>query len=368
LPDFLILGYLGEINSKEENELSKASKTMFVMLWAGLVMLSVFTYAPKMYANSQYVFKMALTDAPDTKIGNEKRVHHCYAAMVAFKESVEKDTKGRMKVELYPYGRLGDNKSYLEQIHAGTLEAALPSEGPIAPFYKDIQVFSVPYLFKDREQLYAILDGKFGKKLYDNMAKRSGLRVLGALENGGFRSFSNSKRLVKTADDMKGLKMRTMDIPVHMEMVKALGAAPTPVAWMELYSALQTGVVDGQENSAGMMVIGSIQEVQKYYTLDKHIMSLSFIVTSERYMKSLPKDIRAALVKAGKKAQQAGRDTAGQNESLALKYIKKSCTVYDPTPAERDTFRKRAQAPCIKWLKANIDHPQWVDELLKMSK
>jgi TRAP-type C4-dicarboxylate transport system substrate-binding protein len=167
---------------------------------------------------------------------------------------------------------------------------------------------------------------------------------------------------------MKGLKMRTMDIPVHMEMVKALGAAPTPVAWMELYSALQTGVVDGQENSAGMMVIGSIQEVQKYYTLDKHIMSLSFIVVSERYLKSLPKNIRTALVKAGIKAQQAGRDTAGQNESLALEYIKKSCTVYNPTPAERDTFRKRAQAPCIKWLKAHIDHPQWVDELLKLSK
>jgi tripartite ATP-independent transporter DctP family solute receptor len=347
-------------------KLTKARKIKFSMLLIGLLALSVFACMPEMYADNQYVFKMAMTDGPDIKIGNEKRDHYGYAAMKAFKESVEKDTKGRMKVEFYLYGRLGDNKSYLEQIHAGTLECAMPPEGALAPFYKDIQIFSIPYFFNDREQLYAILDGDFGKKLFNDMAQKSGLRVLGVYENGGFRSFSNSKRLVKNADDMKGLKIRTMDIPVHMEMVKALGAAPTPVAWMELYSALQTGVVDGQENSAGLMLIGSIQEVQKYYTLDKHIISLSFIVTSERYFKLLPKDIRTALVNAGVKAQQAGRDTAYQNESIALEYVKKSCTVYSPTPAERDTFRKRSQSSCIKWLKANIDHPKWLDELLKL--
>jgi tripartite ATP-independent transporter DctP family solute receptor len=348
--------------------MTKVGKIIFSMLLSGLMIFSIFAYAPEMFAENQYVFKMAFTDAPELKIGNKKVIHSGCAAMEAFKKLVEKETKGRMKVVLYFYGRLGDNKSYLEQIHAATLESALPPEGAIAPFYKDIQIFSIPYLISDRKQLYAILDGNFGKKLFNDMAKKSGLRVLGVYENGGFRSFSNSKRLVKTAADMKGLKIRTMDIPIHMEIVKSLGATPTPVAWMELYSALQTGVVDGQENSAGTMVAGSIQEVQKYYTLDKHIVGLVFIITSERYLKSLPKKIRAAVVRAGRKAQEVGRDIAGQNEDLALEYVKKSCTVYTPTPAERNTFRKRSQKPCVKWLKANLDHPQWVDELLKLAK
>jgi tripartite ATP-independent transporter DctP family solute receptor len=348
--------------------LIKVRKIMFSILAIGLVVLSVFAYSPEMFAENQYVFKMAFSSAPYLKFGNEQRDNPAYAFFKIFKESVEKDTKSRMKVEFYPYGRLGDNKSLVEQVKLGISESTFAAEGTIAPFYKDIQIFSIPYYFNDSEQLYAICDGKFGKKLFADMAKKTGLHVLGVYQSGGFRSFSNSKRLVKTADDMKGLKMRTMETPVHMEMIKALGAAPTPVAWTELYSALQTGVVDGQENGPGTIVAGSIQEVQKYYTLDNHLVGLALLITSESYLKSLPKDIRAAVVKAGLKAQQAGRDTSDQNESVAIQFIKKSCTVYSPTSAERDTFRKLAQSPCIKWLKANLDHSQWVDELLKLGK
>jgi tripartite ATP-independent transporter DctP family solute receptor len=344
----------------------KVGKIIFSMLLSGLMLFSIFAYAPEMYAANQYVFKIAFSSTADLKMGNEKLPHYGYLECKVFKESVEKETKGKMKVKIYMNSVLGDHKSALEQILAGTIQASSPPDGSVASFYKDIQILSIPYLFKDAQQLFAILDGKFGKKLYNDMAKKSGFRVLCTHVAGGFRSFSNNKRLVKTAADMKGLKIRSMNSPVQIEMIKALGASATPVAFVETYSALQTGVVDGQENSAQTMFSASLQEVQKYYTLDKHLPSTAFLVTSERYFKSLPNNIRKALVRAGQKAQKAARDQSAYVESIALKKMKEACTVYTPTPAERDTFRKRCQAPCIKWIKENIDRPQLVDEVLKL--
>lgn len=345
----------------------KKARGLVVCLLIALMAVNMFAFTPTIGAADSYIFKLALTDSPELKIGKTSLVHHSYAAMMAFKTYVEKATKGQMQVELYPYGRLGDCKSNLEQILTGALQGATPPDGNLAAFYKNIQVFSIPYLFSSREQAYSIIDGKFGKDLFNDMAKKSGLRVLSIFENGGFRSFTNNKRLIKTADDMKGLKFRVMDIPVHMEMVKALGATPTPIAWMELYSALQTGVVDGQENSALTIIAGSLQEVQKYYTLDNHLMGTAVIVTSERWMKSLPKSIQTAMIKGGIEAQKAARETVLNNEKEALEFLKKAgVTIYTPTPAEMQTF-KRAQEPCIKWLKNNID-PQLVDKILQLTK
>src|SRR5690606_15638957 len=145
-------------------------------------------------------------------------------------------------VELYPYGSLGDAASNLEQMLTGTLQGGTPADGALAPFYADIQVFSIPYLFDSAITAYDVLDGEFGQKLSNDMAEKAGLRFIASYDNGGYRNFSNSKRVIKSAQDMQGMKIRTMSIPVHMEIVKALGGSPTPIAFLELYSALQTGV------------------------------------------------------------------------------------------------------------------------------
>jgi tripartite ATP-independent transporter DctP family solute receptor len=310
------------------------------------------------------VFKLAFTDAPKIQIGDDQVYHPSYAAMLAFQNAAQKNSAGKIKVELYPNGRLGDVKSNIEQILAGNLQGATPPDGGLAPFYKNIQVFSIPYLFDNALQAYEILDGPYGQKLFADMAEKSGLRVLAVYDNGGFRNFSNSKKSIKSADDMNGLKFRTMDIPAHMEMVKALGGAPTPIAWLELYGALQTGVVDGQENSAITVLGGSLQEVQKYYTLDGHILGMAFIVTSESWFQSLAPELQDALIKAGKEASFAGRGIVRTSESLAIETLKqKGVDVYAPTPEELKTFKK-AQEPVVKWLKENID-PVLVDELVE---
>ncbi len=196
------------------------------------------------------------------------------------------------------------------------------------------------------------------------MAKTAGLRVLAIYDNGGFRSFSNNRRPIRTAADMRGLKLRTMTIPVHMEMVKALGASPTPIAWLELYNALQTGVVDGQENSAATILGGSLQEVQKYYTLDEHLMGSAMIVTSEKWFRSLPADLQTAILEAGKIAEYAARGTSRANDSLALEAVQKAgVQIYYPNAAEKATFKAAAQQPVIDWMKKNIN-PATVDRIL----
>ena len=319
-------------------------------------------------AQSPIVFKLAFTDPPFLKIGDLQVMHHSYAGMVAFKGALEKLSEGRIVVENYPFGRLGDANENMQQIFSGTLQGATPADGAVAPFYKDIQVFAIPYAFDSALDAYRLWDGPVGKAFFDDMAKVSGLRVLAIYDNGGFRSFSNNKKVVRSAADMKGLKLRTMTIPVHMEMVKALGASPTPIAWLELYNALQTGVVDGQENSAATILGGSLQEVQKYYTIDEHLLGSAMIVTSEKWLKSLPAELQTAIMDAGKIAEFAARGTSRANDSLALEAVKKAgVQVYYPTAAEKATFKTATQQPVIDWLKKNVN-PAAVDKVLNATK
>lgn len=329
-----------------------------------LVGIFILLCSSTLLAQQPIVLKLAFTDPPYLKIGELQVMHHSVAGMVAFKAAVENMTQKRVIVENYFHGRLGDANENLRQILAGTLQGATPADGAVAPFYSGIQVFSIPYLFKNPLDAYNLWDGPVGKEIFEDMAKKSGLRVLAIFDNGGFRSFSNNRKVVRNAQDMRGLKIRTMTIPVHMELVKALGASPTPIAWLELYNALQTGVVDGQENSAATILGGSLQEVQKYYTLDEHFLGSAMIVTSEKWLKSLQQDIQGAIVKAGKIAEYAARGTSRANDSLALEeLIKRGVQVYFPTAEEKQSFRDAAQKPVIEWLKKNID-PVLVDKVL----
>ena len=331
-----------------------------VLLGAMVLLCNFFAFS----ADNPIVFKVAFTDPPFIKIGDLQVMHHSYAGMVAFKGALEKLSAGRIVVENYPFGRLGDANENMQQIFSGTLQGATPADGAIAPFYKEIQVFAVPYAFDSALDAYELWDSPIGKAFFDDMAKTSGIRVLAIYDNGGFRSFSNSKKTVKSAADMKGLKLRTMTIPVHMEMVKALKASPTPIAWLELYNALQTGVVDGQENSAATILGGSLQEVQKFYTIDEHLLGSAMLVTSEKWLKSLPADLQTAIRDAGKLAEIAARGTSRANDSLALEAVKKAgVEIYYPTAAEKKTFKDATQEPVIAWLKKNIN-PAVVDKVM----
>lgn len=309
------------------------------------------------------VVKIAFTDAPTLKVGDMEIYHPSYAAMLAFKGAFEKSTGGEYTVELYPNGTLGDAASTMEQMLIGTLQGSTPADGALSAFAPNIQAFTIPYLFSEVTVAYDVLDGEFGQQLFEDIAAETGFRVIASYDNGGFRHFTNSKREIKSAADMEGLNIRVMDSPVYLKLVESLGASATPVAFLELYSALQTGVVDGQENSAVTTLGASLNEVQPYCTLDGHLLGLAFLTVSESWYQSLDEATQQKVLLAGKEASIAARGTCRYAEALAINTLsEEGVQVYSPTAEELDTF-KVAQEPVIEYLKEEID-PEVVDGLL----
>lgn len=309
------------------------------------------------------VVKIAFTDAPTLKVGNMEIYHPSYAAMLAFKGAFEKSTNGEYSVELYPNGTLGDAASTMEQMLIGTLQGSTPADGALSAFAPDIQAFTVPYLFSEVTVAYDVLDGEFCQNLFNDIAEETGIRVIASYDNGGFRHFTNSKKEIKTAADMEGLNIRVMDSPVYLKLIESLGASATPVAFLELYSALQTGVVDGQENSAVTTLGASLNEVQKYCTLDGHLLGLAFLTVSESWYQSLDAETQKKVLIAGEEASIAARGTCRYAESIAINTLsEEGVQVYSPTAEELETF-KVSQEPVIEYLKTEID-PEVVDGLL----
>lgn len=314
-----------------------------------------------------YTFMVAFTDPPRLNIGEEKLIHVTPAAVNAFEDAINRLTGGKFEVQFKPNGVLGSQVETIDQVEAGVIEATTPAVPALAGYFPNIQVLSIPYLFDNPAIAWGVLDGEFGQSLFNKMAKETGLRILAIYDNGGYRNFSNNVRPIKGIEDMKGLKIRTMESPAQMEVVEALGGSPTPVAFSELYTALQTGVVDGQENSPATVISGSLQEVQKYYTIDQHTLSLAAIVVNEDWYQGLPADIRAKVKVAGYVASVAGRGAAYSNNKIAMKFLEDSgVEIYSPTPEERNEFREVAQRPVIEWMRSEekIDN-NLIDELLE---
>ncbi len=331
-----------------------------------LAIILVFMFC-SVAAAAEYKFRVAYTDAPRLQIGNEKLIHVTVAGVYAFDNSVNAMTGGAFDVQFKHSAVLGGQIETIDQVLVETIEATTPAVPALAGYFSQVQILSIPYLWDNPVVAWKVLDGEFGQKFFDRMAKESNLRVIAIFDNGGYRNFSNNVRLVKTPADMKGIKIRTMESPAQMKIVESLGAAPTPIAWKELYSSLQTGVVDGQENSPATIIAGSLHEVQKYYITDQHTLSLAVIVVNEDWFQKLPADVRARVKIAGQIASVAGRGAAWSNNKLALAYLRShGMQIYHPTSDERAQFRKLAQPAVLEWMRQNkkIDN-QLIDELLQ---
>lgn len=298
---------------------------------------------------AEYTMKLAHSNP-------EKDYSHLHSPLVVFKNEVERRTGGHVKVIIYPNGTLGTQKAMLEQLIRGVIQAVSISEGGVAPFYPDIAALSIPYLFKEPDIAYEVLDGPLGDWFKEDMAKKVGIRPLAWGEDGGFRHFTDSKRMIKNPADMRGMKIRTMPVPAHLEMVKALGASPTPVSWSELYTALQTAVADGQENPIANIRIARLDEVQKYLTLDGHLYSVVAIFVNEKWFQSLPPEYRQAILRSARIAAQVTRYLSRVNENIDLDYLRsKGMQVYAPTAEEKAQFQEATREPVLRVLKENVD-------------
>lgn len=233
-----------------------------------------------------------------------------------FKKNVEHKTNGEVTVVTYPASQLGGEREQLEGVQLGSIEMAVLA-GPIPGIYPDIMVFDLPYLFKNEKIAHAVLDGDFGKKILDGMLQKTGIRALAWGENG-FRHFTNNVRKIHNPGDIKGLKIRTMENPAHMAMLESLGASPTPMAFGEVYSSLQQGVIDGQENPVSLIDSMRFYEVQKYLTLDSHVYNPFTMIINDNFFLSLPEKHRITIQEEAVNWSKIERQLNSEQTSKAL--------------------------------------------------
>ncbi|WP_205648549.1 TRAP transporter substrate-binding protein [Acuticoccus kandeliae] len=278
-----------------------------------------------------------------------------------FEAYVESASGGQIEVNISPAGQLGSMTDALEQVKAGAIQLAHGDEQTMSTFYKPMLILATPYLFGNDEEGLAFLNSDFFMDVRDAMAEESGMRLL-AGASYGFRSFTNNVKPIKSAADMAGIRMRVPPSPMSLEMVKAMGGSPTPVPWEELYGAMQSGVVDGQENPVGVVLDYSFYEVQDHLTLDNHQLGINTLMMNEDFFQSLPPELRAVVVTG---AQMAAATEYGERNyqarvSAVDKLRELGMEVYAPTAEELATFSSAVKEPMQAYLKTELD-PAYVD-------
>lgn len=299
----------------------------------------------------------------------EREGHALSEAAYTFQEQVEELSGGSIKVELYPAAQLGDASSMLSQVEAGTLESCMSvSNGQFATsYYPDLGFLDIPYLFESSDEAYELLnpDGEFFASLQKDISEKTGIRPL-VFFNEGLRHTTNSKRPITKPEDFKGLKIRTMNVAAHMKMFETLGAQPTNVSWNELYTALQTGVVEGQENPISNAVYISAWEVQKYMTLDGHVCLCGLFCMNDDFYNSLSDKQKEAVDAAAKKALDAEYSMYQENEAKDLATLKeKGLEVTELNAEQIQEFRDACQGEVMDYLRTVMDTPELLDETVE---
>ncbi len=253
-------------------------------------MLSVALVASLSMA-AEYVIKFSHVVSPNTPKGK---------AADYFAKRVEELSHGRIKVKVFPNAQLCGDKVVLRKLKFGTVQMAAPSFSKFTGLVPQLALFDLPFLFKNDEHLHKVLDGEVGQKLLE-LVNKKGYVALAYWDNG-FKQLTDSKRPLIKPEDCKGLKFRVMSSKVLIEQFKALGAIPVVLPFSEVYSALQQGVVDGQENTISNIYTKKFYEVQRYMTLTNHGYLGYMVVMSKKFWNKLPNDLKAVIKQAVKEA------------------------------------------------------------------
>ncbi|MFI4888077.1 MAG: TRAP transporter substrate-binding protein [Burkholderiales bacterium] len=241
---------------------------------------------------------------------------HYGVAIDTFAREVAKRTNGRYTIQNFYSGALGAERESIEALQLGTLDLTMTSTGPVPNFVPDIAILDIPFLFRDAAHARAVLDGPIGQEMLEKFEPK-GIEALAWGENG-FRNMTNSKHPVRVPADLKGLKMRTMENPVHIEAYRAFGIIPTPMAFTEVYTALQQGTVDGQENPLSVIEAAKLDQVQKYLTLTGHVYSPALILMSKAQWDKLSPADKQAFHEAATEAVKANRARIDDDEKKAV--------------------------------------------------
>jgi C4-dicarboxylate-binding protein DctP len=296
-----------------------------------IVGIAVAAFSVAAFAQQPIVIKFSHVVANDTPKGH---------AAEYFKKKAEELTGGRVKVEVYANSTLYKDKEEMEALQLGAVQMLAPSLAKFGPLgVKEFEVFDLPYIFDNYEELHKVTQGRIGRQLLDKLDAK-GVKGLAYWDNG-FKSFSANKPL-RTPEDFKGLKMRIQSSKVLESQMRALGCLPQVMAFSEVYQALQTGVVDGTENPISNLYTQKMYEVQKNLTLTDHGYLGYAVITNKKFWDGLPADIRVKLEDAMAQATRYANQIAKIENDKALEEVRKSgkTQIYTPTPQERLALKK----------------------------
>jgi tripartite ATP-independent transporter DctP family solute receptor len=290
------------------------------LLRKSFIALSLAVLASGAMAQAKYVLKAGHGGQVETA---------SHKALVRFGETLAASTNGQVKVEVYPDRQLGEEREMVEGLQLGSVDVAFVSN--LSSFVPQVSVMDIPFLFSNAEHAYRVLDGKVGQDLMRAMDAKG---IVGlAFWEGGWRHLT-TKKPVEAPKDLAGMKVRTMQNPVHIEAFKRLGAAPIPMAWGEVFTSLGQGVIDGQENPITIIYTNSLWEVQKHVTLTGHLYGIHYLMMSKPTWNKLPADIQAKVREAAKDATAFQREQSARLEAEQIEKLRKQGMIVSKVDTE----------------------------------
>ncbi len=278
------------------------------------------------------------------------------------KSYLETRSNGQIEVQIFPGSQLGSFREMVEQVNAGTLELAHTALGGLVGFMPELQVIELPYVIRDDMVAECMIDGPFFEDLRTGFLEKSGnVNLIGIGNTGRFRSFYTKDSLVKSAEDLKGVKMRVINSQLPVTMMEFYGGNPTPVAWGELYTSLATGVVEGTKNAVTDIIPNKMHEVLKFATLDEHAYLWGFMAASQSFLDSLPDDLKALTIAGIRQMADVQLEFNKGAEGRQTKaFIDSGGEMYVPTAEEMETFRA-VKEPMGKWYTDQFGN-EWHDK------
>jgi TRAP-type C4-dicarboxylate transport system substrate-binding protein len=311
--------------------------------------VAAFAFGPGALTASAASYTMTIAHLyPDDLTNNEVA-----PALERFRQIVEAATGGDIEVKVFGGGALGQEVETGKQAQIGkTIQSVLISSGATSSFYKNYQIVVTPFLFPNYKVAWEFFDSEWFAGFMRGMLEESGLRYLGTFDDGGgFVAFTNNKRLIKTVDDIKGLRIRVEENPAHITMMKSLGASATPLPWGEVQTALATGLADGQFNAPGVNDMFKLYDVTDYTTWSGHVYNSVTWLVSDAWFKKLPDDYKKIIVGAAREAVAIGHGVATQISIIGwVNSCKKFKECYILPDSEKAKMREIARPAFRKWI------------------
>ncbi len=290
---------------------------------------------------------------------NSSQAHPVHLGILEFQKVLETKSGGSIKVKVFPDGQLGSEREVLELLQIGSVAATKVSAATLSNFVPEYHILGIPYLFRDKEHKFEVLEGPVGKSILEKGSK-FWLRGLSYFDAGS-RSFYSNKKAIRTPDDLKGLKVRVMNHQMSIHMVNAMGGAATPLSYSEIYTALQQGVVDAAENNPPSFVSSNHHEISKYYTLDEHSAVPDVLIIGTKYWDNLSEEEKIWVQEAADESSQAQKVFWNNSVEESMKTAKASgVEIIIP---DKKLFAEKSKSVLEEFIKENPEMATIVNQI-----